>query len=244
MLLRFCDVSFFYHSKSGETEVLKNLSFSVDDEELVAVVGPSGCGKTTVLSLISELFVPSSGVIERGDDCSIGYMLQRDCLLMWRTVMQNALLGLEIQGIKNEVNVNYVTSLLKKYDLFEFKDKYPSELSGGMRQRVALIRTLALRPKLLLLDEPTSSLDYQTRLNLSNDLHAMIKGERKAAVLVTHDISEAISMADKIIVLSKRPSHKKAEHVLNFPKEKTPLMRRESEMFPKMFETIWKEVDL
>lgn len=244
MLLQFVDVSFNYQTKNGEVEAIKNLSFSVDNDEFVAIVGPSGCGKTTVLSLISGLFTPSSGKIVYGDGVNIGYMLQRDCLFPWRTVMQNAVLGLEIQGIKNELNLNYVTSLLKKYDLYEFKDKYPSELSGGMRQRVALIRTLALKPKLLLLDEPTSSLDYQTRLILANDLHFMIKSEKKAAVLVTHDISEGISMADKILVLTKRPATKKAEHVTAFDKGKSPIKRRESEEFPKMFETVWKEVDV
>lgn len=244
MLLRFSNVCFNYHAKSGETEAVKNLSFEVEDNQFVAIVGPSGCGKTTVLSLISELFVPSSGKIEKSFDLSIGYMLQRDCLCPWRTVMQNAYLGLEIQGIKNEVNINYVSSLLKKYDLFEFKDKYPSELSGGMRQRVALIRTLALKPKLLLLDEPTSSLDYQTRLNLTNDLYSMIKGEQKAAILVTHDISESISMADKVLVLSKRPAAKKSEYIMPFDKSFSPLDRRESEIFPKMFEKIWQEVDI
>ncbi len=244
MLLEFQEVSFNYHAKNGETEAISRLSFCVDEDEFVAIVGPSGCGKTTVLSLISGLFVPSGGRILFGEGVTIGYMLQRDCLFPWRTVFQNAVLGLEIQGIKNEVNLNYVTSLLKKYDLFEFKDKYPSELSGGMRQRVALIRTLALKPKLLLLDEPTSSLDYQTRLVLSNDLYAMIKGEKKAAVLVTHDISEGIAMADKMLVLSKRPATKKAEHVFAFDKDKTPLMRRESEEFPRLFEKIWREVDV
>lgn len=242
-LLEFNNVCYSFHTKNGEIEALRDITFSIAENQFVAVVGPSGCGKTTVLSLISGILEKSCGEITKKEGLTCGYMLQRDCLFPWRTVLKNTTLGLEICKSLDDRSINYVKSLLEKYDLKEFIDKYPSSLSGGMRQRVALIRTLALKPDLLLLDEPTSALDYQTRLEVSNDLFKIIKGEKKSAILVTHDISEAISMADKIIVLSNRPAKIKGTFTVDFPKDLTPLKRRESPNFHIYFEKIWKEFE-
>ena len=173
----------------------------------------------------------------------IGYMLQRDCLLEWRNILSNTMFGLEVKGNKNEESKKYVEELLKKYNLYEFKDKYPSELSGGMRQRVALIRTLAIKPKILLLDEAFSALDYQTRIMVTNDIYNILKKEKITAIIVTHDISEAISMSDRVLVLSKRPGTIKDIHKIDFEIEnRTPLNCRESPKFSKYFNTLWKEL--
>ena len=175
----------------------------------------------------------------------IGYMLQKDNLLEWRSIYKNVLLGLEIQKSNTEENKKYVLDLLKKYGLYEFKDKYPNQLSGGMRQRAALIRTLAINPKILLLDEAFSALDYQTRIMVTNDIFKILKNENITALIVTHDISEAISMSDRVIVLSKRPATVKSIHTIDFEMEnKTPINCRESPKFSKYFDTIWKELDV
>ncbi|MEG1520607.1 MAG: ABC transporter ATP-binding protein [Clostridia bacterium] len=245
-ILEFKNVSYIYHSKQSEILAIKDLSFDVDKGEFISIVGPSGCGKTTILSLISNLIEKTKGEIlfngKKDNTINIGYMLQRDCLFEWRTIFQNACLGLEIKRDITPTTTAYVNDLLKKYGLYEFKDKYPNELSGGMRQRSALIRTLATSPDLLLLDEPTSSLDYQTRLNVSDDIYNIIQKENKTAILVTHDISESISMSNRVIVLTKRPAT-----VLNIHKieigDMQPLKRRESTLFPKYFEKIWGELN-
>ncbi|MEG2001600.1 MAG: ABC transporter ATP-binding protein [Clostridia bacterium] len=245
-ILEFKNVSYIYHSKQSEILAIKDLSFDVDKGEFISIVGPSGCGKTTILSLISNLIEKTKGEIlfngKKDNTINIGYMLQRDCLFEWRTIFQNACLGLEIKRDITPTTTAYVNDLLKKYGLYEFKDKYPNELSGGMRQRSALIRTLATSPDLLLLDEPTSSLDYQTRLNVSDDIYNIIQKENKTAILVTHDISESISLSDRVIVLTKRPAT-----VLNIHKieigDMQPLKRRESTLFPKYFEKIWGELN-
>ena len=177
-----------YQSLNGEIEALKNISFDIKEGEYISIIGPSGCGKSTLLSIISGLESKSSGEIYI--DGKIGYMLQKDNLLEWRTIYKNVLLGLEIQKDNTQENREYVEELLKKYGLYEFKDKYPAQLSGGMRQRVALIRTLAIRPKILLLDEAFSALDYQTRLMVTEDIFKILKAENITALMVTHDISE------------------------------------------------------
>lgn len=246
-ILKFQNVSLNYHSAAGETEALKNVSFSVDEGEFLAVVGPSGCGKTTVLSAISGLIKPTSGSIFIEDarvdspGGKTGYMLQSDRLFEWRTIEKNVLLGLEIQRKMTKENIEYAYNLIEKYGLGEFKKYYPTELSGGMRQRAALIRTLAFRPKLLLLDEPFSALDFQTRLTVCDDVHRIIKSEKITAVLVTHDISEAVSTADRVIVLSSRPAEIKNIYTINIDKP-TPLQRREDSRFAAWFEKIWKEI--
>lgn len=177
-----------YQSQNGEIEALKNISFDINEGEYISIIGPSGCGKSTLLSIIAGLESKSSGKIYING--KIGYMLQKDNLLEWRTIYKNVLLGLEIQKENTQENREYVEELLKKYGLYEFKDKYPAQLSGGMRQRVALIRTLAIRPKILLLDEAFSALDYQTRLMVTEDIFKILKAENITALMVTHDISE------------------------------------------------------
>lgn len=215
-----------YQNKDGEVQALKNVNFRVRPGEFVSIIGPSGCGKSTLLSIIAGLEEKNSGEIYienekiEGISPKIGYMLQRDCLLEWRTILENSLFGLEIKGKKNNENIKYVEELLKKYNLYDFKDKYPSELSGGMRQRAALIRTLAVKPKILLLDEAFSALDYQTRIMVTNDIYEILRKEKITAIIVTHDISEAISMSDRVLVLSKRPGSIKDIHKIDFQIER------------------------
>lgn len=231
-----------YQAENGEIEALRNISFDVQEGEYISIIGPSGCGKSTLLSIIAGLESKTSG--ETYINGKIGYMLQKDNLLEWRTIYNNVLLGLEIQKSNTKENVDYVIKLLKKYGLYEFKDKYPMQLSGGMRQRVALIRTLAIRPNILLLDEAFSALDYQTRLMVTEDVYKILKNENITAVMVTHDISEAISMSDRIIVLSKRPAIVKNIHKIDFNMEnRTPLNCREKTEFSKYFNLMWKELD-
>lgn len=231
-----------YQAQNGEIEAIKDISFTINEGEYVSIIGPSGCGKSTLLSIISGLEPKTSGSIYV--DGKIGYMLQKDNLLEWRTILQNVLFGLEIQKKLTEENKKYAIDLLKKYGIYEFKDKYPNQLSGGMRQRVALIRTLAIKPKILLLDEAFSALDYQTRLMVTDDIYSILKNEHITTLMVTHDISEAISMSDKIIVLSHRPATIKAIHDINFEIEnRTPLNCRQDPKFSKYFDLLWKELD-
>lgn len=239
-ILEFKKVSKSFCHKDEAVEVLNNISFSVDEGEIVAIVGPSGAGKSTILNLIAKLIKPNYGsVLVKGN---IGYMFQRDCLFEWKTIYKNILLGLEIQKNKTKNSINTIERMLKEYNLYDFKDSYPNQLSGGMRQRVALIRTLAVNPDLLLLDEPFAALDYQTKLTVSNDIYNIIRKERKAAIIVTHDISEAISMADKIIVLSNRPAYVKKSFDIEI-EESTPLKKRQNPKFQKYFELIWDEIN-
>ena len=238
-----------YQNKEGEILALKNVNFRVKKGEFVSIIGPSGCGKSTLLSIIAGLEEKTTGEIYiegekvNGISSKIGYMLQRDCLLEWRNILSNTMFGLEVKGKNDNVNKEYVLELLKKYNLYEFKDKYPSELSGGMRQRVALIRTLAVKPKMLLLDEALSALDYQTRIMVTNDIYYILRKEKITAIIVTHDISEAISMSDRVLVLSKRPGTIKDIHKINFGIEnRTPINCRESPKFSQYFNTLWKEL--
>ena len=249
-ILSINDISLTYHTKQGENQALGNISFDVNEGEFVAIIGPSGCGKTSILSIIAGLIKPSGGQVELNGikvdspTESIGYMLQKDQLFPWRTVEANATLPLEIYNVKkNDNKRKNVQLLLKKYGLWEFRKSYPSQLSGGMRQRVALIRTLAISPKILLLDEPFSALDYQTRLTVCDDVYSIIKSEKKTAILVTHDISEAIALADRIIVLTKRPSKILNVHDIDTDKTLTPLKRRESKGFSSWFERLWRELN-
>ena len=247
-LLEFKDIKYFYQTKENEVCALNGVNFSIEDKSFTSLVGPSGCGKTTILSLTAGLLEASSGEIlldgtkiERTDS-RIGYMFQRDHLFEWRSVWKNIILGLEIQGLKKDASkLAFAEQLLKKYDLYSFKDKKPRQLSGGMRQRVALIRTLVLQPSLLLLDEPFSALDFQTRLKVCDDVYEIIKSEKKTALLVTHDISEALSMSDKLIILTKRPAVVKEEMLLNFDGT-TPLSKREDKDFGKKFELVWRNL--
>ena len=241
-VLKFERVEMRYHTKNGETVAVKDLSFSVKQGEFLAVVGPSGCGKTTLLSLAAGLLKPSAGKIENGG-VTFGYMLQKDDLFPWRTIEKNVFLPLEIQRRNTPERRQKVLSLAEKYGLKDFLKSFPRELSGGMRQRAALIRTLAAEPDVLLLDEPFSALDYQTRLNVCDDVYRIIKSEKKTAVLITHDISEAVSVADEAIVLSRRPATLVAEYTLPFGEE-TPLKRRENPAFSLWFERLWKDLNV
>lgn len=241
-VLKFERVEMRYHTKNGETVAVKDLSFSVKKGEFLAVVGPSGCGKTTLLSLAAGLLKPSAGKIENGG-VTFGYMLQKDELFPWRTIEKNVFLPLEIQRRNTPERRQKVLSLAEKYGLKDFLKSFPRELSGGMRQRAALIRTLAAEPDVLLLDEPFSALDYQTRLNVCDDVYRIIKSEKKTAVLITHDISEAVSVADEAIVLSRRPATLVAEYALPFGEE-TPLKRRENPAFSLWFERLWKDLNV
>ena len=250
-LLEINHINYAYHSMQGETPALQNIHFTVCKGDFIAVVGPSGCGKTTLLSLIAGLLLPEEGEIllngkrlQEQSNNPIGYMLQKDHLLEWRTIWKNIQLGLEIQGNINSASTAYANSLLKNYGLYEFKDKRPSELSGGMRQRAALIRTLVLNPMLLLLDEPFSALDYQTRLTVCDDVRQIIRQEKKTAILVTHDLSEAISMSDRVLVLSKRPATIHLDLPTIFEDQTlSPMNRRQAPEFQGYFNQIWKELN-
>lgn len=246
--LQYRNLSYFYQTKESEIHALDNINFYVEQKSFASIVGPSGCGKTTMLSLTAGLLEPTNGEILLEDkkieknDCRIGYMFQRDHLFEWRTIWQNIILGLEIQKKhKDEKTLSFADELLKKYDLYNFKNKKPRQLSGGMRQRVALIRTLVLNPSLLLLDEPFSALDFQTRLKVCDDVYEIIKSEEKTALLVTHDISEALSMSDQIIILSSRPASVKKDLKVKF-EGSTPLKKREDKNFGKYFELIWRNL--
>lgn len=250
-VLEIKDLYYTYHTKDGETPALKEISFDVNPGEFVSIVGPSGCGKSTLLSLISGLLVPAKGTIQlmgkplKESHTNIGYMLQHDHLFEWRTIYHNVLLGLEIQHNLTAKSKNKAHELLETYGLEEFANSRPSELSGGMRQRAALVRTLILEPDLLLLDEPFSALDYQTRLTVGDDIGQIIRKEKKTAILVTHDLSEAISLGDKVIILSSRPATICQTISLSFHLvEDTPLHRRNAPEFKDYFNQIWKEMNV
>lgn len=247
IILKIDHLAYSYYSDIGEVNIIENLDFSIPKGSFTAIVGPSGCGKSTILSLIAGLLSPSNGFITLySDDFSVpkvGYMLQHDHLLEWRNVYHNVILGLEIQHKMTNEHLMFVDELLEKYHLSHTKQLFPSELSGGMRQRIALIRTLALKPDLLLLDEPFSALDYQTRLLISHDVRQIIKTENKTALLVTHDIAEAISMADCVLLLSKTPCKIKLSVPIDFEKYNIPREKvRESKLFQDYFDFIWKEL--
>ncbi len=233
-----------YHTLDGEIEAIKDISFQIDEGDFVAIVGPSGCGKSTLLSILANLVNHSDGdIIYHIPNPVIGYMFQEDALFEHFTIMENILLGLKIRGKVSEEDRNYVIKLLDKYNLLSFKDKYPKELSGGMKQRCALIRTLSIHPDILFLDEPFSSLDYHTRLRIGDDIHRMIKDEHKTTIMVTHDIGEAISMANKVIVLSKSPSVIKSIYNICLEKESIPTENRKDKNYQMYFDQIWKDLE-
>lgn len=249
-LLEARDVCLSYHTLTGETPALSHISFEMMPGEFLAIVGPSGCGKSTLLNLICGLQKPEQGsILINGTPAGqgsarLGYMLQKDHLLEWRSIYKNVLLGLEIRHEVSSEKLAYIEEMLNTYGLGKFRDSHPSQLSGGMRQRAALIRTLALKPDLLLLDEPFSALDYQTRLNVSDDIGKILQKENKPAILVTHDISEAISMADRIIILSKRPASIQNIIPVNLEiTNRTPLSSRNAPNFKYYFNLIWKELN-
>lgn len=236
------NVSMTYQSPTSETRAIEGISLKVCQGEFVSIVGPSGCGKSTMLDIICGLIKPTRGEVRVYSP--VGYMLQRDHLLEWCTIRKNCMLGPEIQGQNLKAARDYVNYLLSTYGLGDFADHYPRQLSGGMRQRAALIRTLAVKPEVLLLDEPFSALDYQTRLAVVDDVWSIVRREEKTVVFVTHDIAEAISMSDRITVLTARPSKVKSIHPIMIDKDLNPLQRRQDENFRRYFDTIWKELDI
>jgi NitT/TauT family transport system ATP-binding protein len=249
-LIDISNISLTYHSLKGETKAIENVNFSIEKGEFVSIIGPSGCGKSTLLNIISGLLKPSDGkIIYIDKDINnrldkMGYMFQKDYLFKWLSVRSNVLLGLKIKGLDNEENIQRADKLLDNYQLSKFKNHKPAELSGGMRQRVALIRTLALNPDVLLLDEPFSALDYQTRLKVCDDVKSIIKREGKTAIMVTHDLGEAIATSDRIIVLTKRPAKVKLDVKITFKNaEATPFQRRKEPEFNEYFNLLWKELD-
>ena len=250
MIVELDHVDLTYQAPDGEVEALRDISFDIAEGEFVSIVGPSGCGKSTLLSVIAGLEQPSSGAVYvdgeavTGPSPKIGYMPQKDQLFPWRTIQANVTLGLELQGRNRGEAREHVRELLERYGLTAFTQKTPKQLSGGMRQRCALIRTLATDPKILLLDEPFSALDYQTRLMVSADIYSIIRREHKTALLVTHDISESVSLSDRVIVLSRRPAGLKSIHTLDAFKDLPPMARRDHPAFGGYFQAIWKELDV
>lgn len=249
-ILELQNIDYSYHTPEGETKALTDISFKVYPGEFVAVIGPSGCGKSTLLSIISGLLTPEKGSIKiNGNEltdspANIGYMLQHDHLFEWRTIYKNIILGLEIQHTLTTHTRQKAHDFLQTYGLEQFSKSRPSELSGGMRQRAALIRTLVLDPNLLLLDEPFSALDYQTRLKVGDDISQILRNEKKTAILVTHDLSEAVSLADRIIILTKRPAQINTIVPVTFSSDiTTPMQRRNAPEFKIYFNLIWKELN-
>ena len=233
-----------YYTRDKELVAIEDISFDVLKGEYVAIVGPSGCGKSTLLNIIGEIDKKTDGEIKVDKNIKIGYMLQNDCLFSWLTILDNCLLGLKINKMLTEDNINYVKQLITTYGLADFMDSYPSNLSGGMKQRVALIRTLALKPDILLLDEPFSALDYQTRVSVADDVYKIIKKENKTVIMITHDIGEACSVADRIIVLTGRPSKVKKEFNIQMKNKSTPLNNRKCPEFMEYYDKVWKEIDV
>lgn len=236
----------FYHNVDGETEAIKDISLTLKEGEFIAIVGPSGCGKSTLLSILCGLEDKTSGeiIFPNKEKKKIGYMLQQDCLFDWLTILDNCLLGLKIKKELTKYTKEKVIKLLENYGLKDFINKYPNSLSGGMRQRVALIRTLATDPDILILDEAFSALDYQTRLAVSDDVYKIIKEKKKSVIMVTHDITEAIAMADKVIVLSNRPAVIKKIYDIKLSNSSTPINNRKCVEFSDYYDKIWKELDI
>ena len=244
-LLEIKNLKKYYHDLKGEILAIDNISLSINENEFISIIGTSGCGKSTLLSILAGLENKSDGEIKYNKkEFKIGYMLQTDSLFPWRTILDNCLIGLEINHSLTEEKKKKVINMLNKYGLGDFIYKYPDSLSGGMRQRIALIRTLVIDPDILLLDEPLSALDYQTRLALSDDLYKIIKEEKKTAIMVTHDLGEAISLSDRIVVLSKRPSRVKKIYEIKYDDRKTPTENRRKKEFENYYNDIWKEIDI
>ena len=243
-ILEIKNLTKVFHDQKGEIKALDDISFDVNKNEFISIVGPSGCGKSTILSILSNLESKSSGTYNLDKNLTIGYMLQDDSLFFWKTIYDNCLVGLEITKKLNNESKKYVEKLLKDYGLYEFKDKYPSSLSGGMRQRVALIRTLAVKPDILLLDEAMSALDYQSRLKISDDIYNIVKKEKITTIMVTHDIAEAISMSDRVIVLTKRPAKIKKIYDIKLTNKSTPMNNRKCIEFMDYYDRIWRDLDV
>ncbi len=232
-----------YNSLNGEVLTIDNFSLDVKEKEFISIIGSSGCGKSTLLNIISGLDKDYTGSIRFKDSVKTSYMLQEDALLPWLSVYENAILGLKLEKKLDNSSLNYVKYLLNKYGLNGFLNKKVSSLSGGMRQRVALIRTIATKPDLIFLDEPFSALDYQTRLKVSDDIYSIIKEEGITAIMVTHDIAEAISMSDRVVVLSKRPAKLKSIYEINLTDKKNPIHNRKAKEFTEYYDLLWRDID-
>lgn len=249
MRVEFVEVSKVFVRNGVEVPALREMSFAIRDREFISIIGPSGCGKSTTLKLIAGLDFPSSGSVRVdgqevvGPSPRIGFMLQKDLLLPWRTVLENVTIGLEMQKVPRRERVERARALLHKYGLGGFEDAYPHHLSGGMRQRVALARTLAVDPDLLLLDEPLSALDFQTKLKLEEELVRILTEARKTVMLITHDIAEAVSVSDRVLVCSARPGRIKAEFAMPFSKGHTPAEARSKPEFLDCFNAVWQELE-
>ena len=244
------NINLTYQTPEGETQAVKDVSFTVREGEFISIAGPSGCGKSSLLSCIAGVTLPTKGRIMlegrriKGISNDVGYMLQSDNLMPWRNIYKNAVLGLEIQKKLTDENISYVRELLKKYGLWEFRNSYPASLSGGMRQRVALIRTLAVRPRLLLLDEAFSALDYQTRVNVSRDVYNILRNEKQTMIMVTHDIPEAVSMSDRVIVLSQRPAVIAKIVDIPFGAQRDTVAVRNTQQYRDCYDIVWKEMSM
>lgn len=244
-ILTIKKLSKIYHTNKSEIPAIKDLNLNIKEGEFVAIVGPSGCGKTTLLSILCSLEEKSQGeIIYTQGKQKMGYMFQNDTLFPWLNILDNTLLGLKVEKNITKENIQKVTKLLETYGLKDFIKKYPNNLSGGMRQRVALIRTLATNPDILLLDEPFSALDYQTRLAVSDDVWKIIKKEKKTTIMITHDIAEAISMADRIIVLTNRPAKVKSIYIIEMENKQNPINNRKQKEFQYYYDKIWKDIDI
>ncbi len=244
-ILSLSHISKNYITDKEELKAIEDITLDIEKGSIITIVGSSGCGKSSLLSILAGIDQETSGSFEFGISSPvIGYMFQSDALFPWLTIYENAILGLKIRKQDTEENLSYVIDLLKTYNLYDFKDKYPRELSGGMKQRVALIRTLALKPDILLLDEPFSALDYQTRLAISDDVYQIIRKEKITTIIVSHDIAEAISMSDKVIVLSKRPCHIKKIYEIQLTNQSTPIENRNAKEFSEYYNKIWKDLDI
>ena len=248
--LKLKDVHHTYFTNSSATTALTDISLEIEEGEFISFLGPSGCGKTTLLSIIAGLLQPTAGIVTlegkptRSNKQDIGYMLQQDYLFPWKTIEENILLGLKLNKLLTKEKREYTLNLLKKMGLKGVEGQYPKQLSGGMRQRVALVRTLATEPKLLMLDEPFSALDYQTKLHLENLVFETLKSFHKTAILVTHDIGEAIAMSDRIFLFSAKPG--RIHKTFLIPEELRnllPFKARNHELFQTLFQTIWKELE-
>ncbi len=242
-ILKIKNLKKIYHTKDKEILAVDNFSYNLNKHDFVSLVGPSGCGKSTILSILCGLEEKSCGKITLDDNIKIGYMLQQDCLFDWLTILDNCLLSLKITNQLNDESKQYVLDLLEKYGLKDFIYSYPKNLSGGMRQRVSLIRTLATKPDILLLDEPYSALDYQSRLAVSDDVYNIIKKEKKSVIMVTHDISEAISCSDIVITLTNRPCKIKNIYNIEMTNKSTPIENRKCKEFADYYDKIWKDLD-
>ena len=242
-ILEIKDLKKIYYTNLGEVVALSNVSLNVFDGEILGIIGNSGCGKSTLLSILAKLDKETDGSIISNKDYKVGYMMQNDALFPWLNILDNATLGLKIKGIKTQENIEYTIELLKRYGLEDFMYKYPSSLSGGMRQRVALIRTLAIKPDILLLDEPFSKLDLITRLSISDDVYNIIKELGITTIIISHDIAECISLCDRVAVMSKRPGTIKRVHDINLLNKDIPSKNRLDEKFYYYYDVLWKEID-